>query len=218
RAVIEFAVLELRPVLAVPETTAEAFSTTRMVIRSSIWLARRSRAASGTREPGVQIPPAEAAGASAVGARASATKRSSGDGVGGLTFFLAANVLTDNNRIKIRIFIGFPSSPPLCLWTRHAPESAVAKRDSGSGRSRQWRPSLRPRIPVRAVPPRGQPLHVPSRRAAQPWRAPTTPRARPFLWRRSAARPCRQLPRRHSPGPRRGLPPASPDRKSGGEG
>jgi len=72
-AVTELAVLELRPVFVVPEATADAFSTTRMVMVSSIWLALRSRAASARREPGTHMPPGAATGASAVRARASAT-------------------------------------------------------------------------------------------------------------------------------------------------
>src|ERR1039458_488509 len=43
-ALTEFLVLETREVLVAPVTTAEAFSTTRMVIMSSTWLALRSRA------------------------------------------------------------------------------------------------------------------------------------------------------------------------------
>src|ERR1035441_9426540 len=72
-ALTEFAVLEVRPVFVVPEATAEAFSTTRMVIMSSIWLALRSRAESARREPGAQIPPEAAGGASAERALASDT-------------------------------------------------------------------------------------------------------------------------------------------------
>src|ERR1039458_5046988 len=132
-ALTEFAVLEARAVFVVPEATALAFSTTRMVIMSSIWLALTSRAASARREPGAQIPPGAAAGASAVRARESATWRSSGDGAADAAFFLAANVLPAINRIEIRSFIDFPSPPQLYLWTRHAPENAVWKRDSVSG-------------------------------------------------------------------------------------
>src|ERR1035438_2085380 len=176
RALIEFAVLELRPVFVVPETTAEAFSTTRMVIMSSIWLALRSRAASARREPGAQIPPEAAGGGSAGRARASDAERSPADCEVGAAFFLAANVLPAIqaiDRTKIGSFIDFPLSPQLCLWIRHGLESAVGRRGSISGWYRRWHRKLRRRIPVRAALHRGRPLRAPPRRAARLYIGPT---------------------------------------------
>src|SRR6266540_6714382 len=100
-ALTEFFVLEARAVLVVPLATAEALSTTRTVIMSSIWLAFGSRAASARREPGDQIPPGAADGASAERARASPTKRSSGDCTSGFGFLLAAPASAMRNNIGI---------------------------------------------------------------------------------------------------------------------
>ena len=61
---MEFVVLETREVLVAPVTTAEACSATTMVMMSSTWLARTSRAASARRELDIQMAPGVAGGTS----------------------------------------------------------------------------------------------------------------------------------------------------------
>ena len=142
RALTEFFVLEVRAVLVVPLVTAEALSTTRTVIMSSIWLALTSRAASARRDPGAQMPPGVAAGAAArTGARVGhiAVQRRLRRRAGFL--LRGQRQRCQINRTEIRSFINFPSSRRLCLCTRRAPESAVWTPGSESGWSRPARPS-----------------------------------------------------------------------------
>src|SRR5690349_11037209 len=100
RALTELAVLEAREVFVVPDATAEAFSTTRIVRMSSTWLARRSRVPSASREPGDQIDPGEAAGAAAERAVASVTYRSSEAPASGLSLDFAASASVAPIRIR----------------------------------------------------------------------------------------------------------------------